>query len=583
MPQIVEVVGYGPVQFPDGMSKAEMAEALSKLPPLPSDKKEKPTITKEDLYKKEILGSLPVAAAVGFAKPFAGVLQYAGVNKPAEKLEEISKFVAESGGVPAQIGEFVGELANPIPTKSGKLVSKVLPKALDKSVLGKSAAIGAGQAAFSPTEVTPASYEDFLSQKAKQMGQAGLLSGAMGKGTQLALSPQVSPALQELQSMGMKYFTPGQLASQIPVIGKGIRATEQALTSLPLTGMAIRGGLERSQQDFNRAVANRVLEPMGESVPKTIKSGEELIDYVNKRITDAYDKITPQLKLQNVRYNDPTSASGFTTTTKVFNDKLAEVTRGLPSSTAANLSQAVRDEFNRFIIDPLAVKGSLTGKEFRDAEKALGNVAYQYMRDPKTYDVGVALRELQGKIREELATQNPKFADELTGIHQAFRRHLPFERAAGYVGAEGRVFSPAQLESAVKAETKGKGAFASGQGLLYPESQAALEIMGKSMPSSGTAERLLTAGQAGRMLGLGGGEAAAAYAAPQLLVTVPAAAAIYNNPVMGALTTMATKRPEMMRRAEPPLTNLMSRAGGITSPLDQAEQDLLQAAQPVYP
>lgn len=32
MPQIVEIVGIGPVEFPDGMSKEQMAEALKKLP-----------------------------------------------------------------------------------------------------------------------------------------------------------------------------------------------------------------------------------------------------------------------------------------------------------------------------------------------------------------------------------------------------------------------------------------------------------------------------------------------------------------------------------------------------------------------
>ena len=36
MAQVVDVIGYGPVEFPDGMSKDEMAAALKKLPPLPT-------------------------------------------------------------------------------------------------------------------------------------------------------------------------------------------------------------------------------------------------------------------------------------------------------------------------------------------------------------------------------------------------------------------------------------------------------------------------------------------------------------------------------------------------------------------
>ncbi len=38
MPQIVEIIGVGPVEFPDGMSKEQMASALSKLPKQPTQK-----------------------------------------------------------------------------------------------------------------------------------------------------------------------------------------------------------------------------------------------------------------------------------------------------------------------------------------------------------------------------------------------------------------------------------------------------------------------------------------------------------------------------------------------------------------
>ena len=35
MAQTVNVIGYGPITFPDGMSREQIAEALKKLPPLP--------------------------------------------------------------------------------------------------------------------------------------------------------------------------------------------------------------------------------------------------------------------------------------------------------------------------------------------------------------------------------------------------------------------------------------------------------------------------------------------------------------------------------------------------------------------
>ena len=36
MAKIIDVIGYGPVEFPDGMSQEDMLAALQKLPPRPS-------------------------------------------------------------------------------------------------------------------------------------------------------------------------------------------------------------------------------------------------------------------------------------------------------------------------------------------------------------------------------------------------------------------------------------------------------------------------------------------------------------------------------------------------------------------
>ena len=67
MPQIVNVIGYGPVTFPDGMSKEEMAAALRKLPPIPQAAIEAetqgPSMT-EQLGRQVGLATRPMAQAV---------------------------------------------------------------------------------------------------------------------------------------------------------------------------------------------------------------------------------------------------------------------------------------------------------------------------------------------------------------------------------------------------------------------------------------------------------------------------------------------------------------------------------------
>jgi hypothetical protein len=67
MPQVVNVIGYGPITFPDGMSKEEMAAALKKLPPMPQAAIEAepqgPSMT-EQLGRQVGLATRPMAQAV---------------------------------------------------------------------------------------------------------------------------------------------------------------------------------------------------------------------------------------------------------------------------------------------------------------------------------------------------------------------------------------------------------------------------------------------------------------------------------------------------------------------------------------
>ena len=487
------------------------------------------------------------AALTGLAAPMAGAAEYLGINRPAQLIRDVSETTGQIAPTAAPIAEFAGSVLSPMPTKVGNIAAGLLPKAQTIARMGTQGAVGA---AFNPIGTAEdKDYLDFLFKKAGQIGEGGILGGVFGKGSQMLLNPKVTEKLKMLKDMGMNYFTPGQLASQIPFIGKALREGEAKSTSIPFVGSAVGEGIKTSAADMNKAMANKVLGNMGERLPSNVNAGDDMINYLNQRVSSAYDAITPRLKISNVPYKDPTSSSGFTTTTKSLVDKLRNVTQDLPSDANYNLAGIVRNEFDKHILTPLTKKGHLTGEEFRNAEKNLGNVAYRYTKNPEFHDVGIALRQLQGELRKELIYQNPHLAKELRGIHNAFIQHLPIERAAGYLGAEGRIFSPSQLESGVRATQKGKGNFASGKGEFYPESQAALEVMGKRIPDSGTAGRLGWATLP--MHGWGTIPAAAA------------AAAIYNRPVMGGLTTLATgQRPKLIRELEPVISGGIARGTG---------------------
>jgi hypothetical protein len=372
------------------------------------------------------------------------------------------------------------------------------------------------------------------------------MGGGLNKLAQVAMKPNVSKQVQMLKDMGVNQFTPGQLASEIPIIGKGLQKIEAQSTSIPVLGDIIRLQLNNTNKQFNKGLANKVLENIGEKLPKEVPAGAPMVEYLNKRIEDAYDQITPQLGFKNIIY-----PSQKTSTIKQFMDFAKERAKDLPEDEAKLFIK----EFKRTFINNLDPALAMTGEQFRNAEKKLGKMAHNYIRNPDKFGVGVALRDLQSEIRDELAHQNPHLAKKLRGIHNAFIDHLPLERAASKIGAKDRVFSPAQFESAVQAETKSKGKFASGQSKFYPESQAGLNVLGPTVPDSGTTGRALTAGAI----------ASAPYHFGATVAPLLATAGLYNPIATKFLSNIATgARPQAVQKAQPLVSNLLSRSAGIS-------------------
>ena len=504
-----------------------------------------------------------LAGAQAPAIPVAGALQWLGINKPAEFLKSTSEYAKSIAGTPASVAEFGGELLSPLPIKGGNLVEKAvttIPK-VGSSIMARMGAQGATQAAFTPTENPDLSYPEFLSEKAKQMG-AGTAGGALfGKATQLGLSPQVSEKLQMLKDMGMSKFTAGQLMSQLPFVGKSIQNLESNLTSLPFTGSMIGYGQRVAAEDFNKAMANQVLKPLGESVPKDVKAGNELLTHVNDKISNAYKGIENKIDFKVL--TDPKTNSNTITR---LNNVVDTSSRDLVPEAATMVSEIVKRSF----YEPLLKTYGLSGAQFRTAEKSLGAQANTLIQsgDPIKRDAGFAIRNFQDALRNELTLQNPQVGRELMNIHDAFKKYLRIERAAAYRGADEGVFGPAQFRSAVESMAGRKGT-ATGQGLFVPESQAATDVLGKTVPDSGTAGRLLSA----KTLGLGGAEGALNLATS--LKPAIAAGTMYNPLAMYLMTKLATSRPDVMRAAAPTASRLAGRAGALSmaAPSDQPAVD----------
>jgi len=125
--------------------------------------------------------------------------------------------------------------------------------------------------------------------------------------------------------------------------------------------------------------------------------------------------------------------------------------------------------------------------------------------------------------------------------------------------AEEGMFSPSQFKSAAESSAGKKGT-ASGLGMMVPESQAAISVLGKTMPSSGTAERLLTADKARNLLLGSAADVGGNYLTG--FVPVGMAGALYNPLSLRAITKLATERPEAVKALEPQVTGALSQLGG---------------------
>jgi len=105
------------------------------------------------------------------------------------------------------------------------------------------------------------------------------------------------------------------------------------------------------------------------------------------------------------------------------------------------------------------------------------------------------------------------------------------------VSSDEGVFSPAQLQSAVRASdrSKDKGQFATGNALMQDLSETGKTVLGNKLPDSGTPYRSLLAMLAS------GGAGVAGY--PALAAGLLAGPALYSAPGQRMAATLLTQRP----------------------------------------
>jgi len=253
------------------------------------------------------------------------------------------------------------------------------------------------------------------------------------------------------------------------------RRTENALTSLPVVGDAINAAQRRGIESFNRATANLVLKPLGESVEASAPVGRELLADVAQRVSRAYDAA-----VANVRPFGPDQQ---------FAQEIAQIgNRFLTPGSAQSFARALQEH----IVSRLQA-GPLDGATYQTIKSELGRLATEYRGSAvaSERELGAAFGKVQDALRGLLTRANPEAADALGKADAAYAVLRRMELAGGRATAKEGVFTPENLSSAVRQAdpSLNNRSFARGTAIAQDFSDPAVAIMPRNVPDSGTATR----------------------------------------------------------------------------------------------
>lgn len=393
---------------------------------------------------------------------------------------QTGRFAAEHPNV-ATAADIGGTVGSPLNFLGGEFIAGA------RSLPGQMArGAGAGGAAGSVGGFaqTPGGLDERI--QGAEIG-AGIGAGA-GAALPLfgrAFGQPVRPEVQALNDRGIP-LTPGQIMG-----GIANQTEEKIATVIPGLGDMITGARQRGVNEFNRAVYNEVLQPLGVQVAPDIPVGREGVAAVHDTIRQSYNQI-----LQNVTF-------------QVDQQLVADIQQ---ATTIANrLPPQQRERFNQIIRDKIedrlqASGGTLNGNSYKGMESELSNDVRGYSRSASHDErsLGEALGEVSNALRQSLVRTNPMYAGPLQATNAAFARLVRLEAAAGSVGNDLGVFTPQQFQSAVKAadSSSRKNAFAQGDALMQDLSDAGRAVLPNKFPNSGTPGRMAAAAVAGGGLGM---------------------------------------------------------------------------------
>lgn len=375
--------------------------------------------------------------------------------------------------------------------------------------------VGAGGGAASSL-LNPVASGDFTTEKLKQVavGTAGgaavpAIAGAVGR----VISPNASrnQGLQALRNEGVNP-TVGQ------TLGGAWNRAEEKLMSLPLMGDMIARARGSALDDFNNAAINRATAPIQVKVQGT---GQQAVAEAGDALSTAYT--AARSKLGNFAIDQQGSQEMAS---------VMQMARALPKNEQAAFNAVVNK-----IKGDISPNGTITSDVFKRIDSTLGKEAAKFSgaQDAYQQQLGTAFQELQRIVTENAKRANPTAAAMFDAADKGWANLVRIEGASKAGMNNGGVFTPGQLQMAVRQADRSvrDRATSRGTALMQDLSGPAQSVLGNKVPNSATADRLM----------LGAGGLGAGLINPAIPMGLLGGAALYTSPMQRLLGSAIAARP----------------------------------------
>ena len=358
---------------------------------------------------------------------------------------------------------------------------------------------------------------NFASDKATQIGAGaafGWLVPAVTGGISRVISPNASTNanLQLLRAEGVR-----------PTIGQTLggfynRAEEKA-TSIPIMGDMISRARTGAQREFNAAAINRATAPVG---ARTAGAGQGAVQEAGDLVGDAYTAARNAMGAFQIDQRG----------TQEIN-RIRTMAQNLPPTQRRTFENALQS-----VQTDISPNGTIQASVFKRIDSKLGQDAAQFSgaQDPYSQQLGTALSELRNSIAASGRRANPQADQLFTSADRAYANLVRVEGAAKKALNTEGVFTPGQLNAAIREADSSvrKRAVGRGTALMQDLGNAGQTVLGNKVPNSATADRLM----------LGAGGLGAGLLNPAVPMGLLAGGAMYTGPMQRLLTGSVAARPQ---------------------------------------